>query len=112
MKPLWCYEVNDTMHSTLTTFAVGLYKDNMIVEKLVNDKYKDIPHLAYRSIDKTSYNTYIFDYKDLRTVKWLLQYYSEGKLKFSSVYARDKFIDLILVQLKMILQKQQEEYQS
>ncbi|MCF0124175.1 MAG: hypothetical protein HUJ68_00150 [Clostridia bacterium] len=57
------------MHSTLTTFAVGLYKDNMIVEKLVNDKYKDIPHLAYRSIDKTSYNTYIFDYKDLRTVK-------------------------------------------
>ena len=110
-QPLWIYEVNDSGHSTITSFAVGLYDDYLIIEKLVGDKYSEIPHLAYRSVDKTSYNTFIYDYKDLRTVEWLLDYYSNGKIKFSSVYAREMFTMLILERLKFILQEQKKKYQ-
>lgn len=103
-KPLFIYDYLDK--SVIYNFAVGSYNDIYCVKQIYQNDYPNLVHLCYRSKDKRPTNHYVYDEKDMSTVKAMINWYNSGKLLFSCCFARDVFVSFLLPLLKGFLDEE------
>lgn len=115
-EPLFLFDINDK--GTRITCAAGNIKaykdfpasDVLFVERLSTNKYKklQLPRLCFRPQDKFSDNFYVYESKDLSTIKFMIYKYSNGLLQFDTTWSRNYFTSNLLVYLKMFLQQERQ----
>lgn len=107
-KPIFRFDLSDSRYCVgeielKANKGVSEGEKSIYIKLLDFDsEYNNIPCYCYLANDKRSDNRYIYDVEDYKTIEFLMNWYSKGKMYFSHAYAKQEFKRLLTF-LKIIL---------